>query len=118
MRTRTALAGLTLAFAFGAGTLPAAAAQADGARGEGAYVAPDRADDPRSSRTSGEAETAARKLNDALLWRPFFAVQLVMGVAVLPVALPIAGAAADWQDAIDICVTGPYAMLFARPLGE
>lgn len=114
MKCRTALGYLALTLALGA---PNVSARADEVREASTYAAPDPAEDPRRAVTS-EGEQTVRKLNDVVFWRPFYFVQLVAGVAALPVALPVAWAVADWEDAIDMCVTGPYAMAFERPLGE
>lgn len=81
-----------------------------------AHTPPDPGDDPRLRRT-GSAERAVRQAGDLVFARPFFLVQLVAGTALLPVALPVAAAFADWRDALDICVTGPWEMLVERPLG-
>ncbi len=59
-----------------------------------------------------------RRPRDATFSRPVQFVRLLAGVAALPVALPIAAVFADWRDALDFCVTGPYEMVFQRPLGE
>lgn len=81
------------------------------------YSAPEARDDPRLPR-AGPGERTLREVGDAVFARPFHLVRLVAGIAVLPVALPVAAAFADWRDAVDICVTGPFAMVFRRPLGE
>lgn len=118
---RTTAWVLVLALVLSVAPIPAAAAPA--ARGDadadGVRVAsrpPDPGDDPRLRRTGG-AERAIRGLGDAVLVRPFLLVQLVAGIAVLPVVLPVAAAVADWRDALDLCVAGPYEMVFERPLG-
>jgi hypothetical protein len=64
------------------------------------------------------AEDGVRKVWDVLFWRPVYVVQLVGGVAALPVALPLAATIGDWRDGVDMCVTGPFAMAFERPLGQ
>ncbi len=80
-------------------------------------VAPDPSDDPRLHRT-GTAERVVRQAGDVVFSRPIHLVRLVAGVAALPVALPVAAVFADWRDAVDFCVTGPFWMVFQRPLGE
>lgn len=117
MRCRFTLRWLVAVVALAAAADPASASSPDAVARESASAAPDPADDPRLART-GPAEQGFRKLEDGVLWRPFFFVQLVAGAAVLPLAIPIAWAVADWEDAIDICITGPYGMVFERPLGE
>lgn len=77
----------------------------------------DGRDDPRLRRPS-KLERALRPLGDAVFARPVHLAQLVVGVAMLPIALPIAALFADPRDALDICVSGPYEMAFRRPLGE
>ena len=62
-------------------------------------------------------EGTLRPLGDALFARPVNFLQLVAGVAMLPLALPIATLFAEPRDALDICVSRPYEML-VRPLGE
>ena len=73
--------------------------------------------DPRLHR-AGPRERTLREVGDAVFVRPILFVRLVAGSAMLPVALPIAALFADWHDALDICVTGPYDMVFRRTLGE
>jgi hypothetical protein len=73
-------------------------------------------DDPARLRHAGSAGTL-RPLGDALFARPVNFLQLVAGVAMLPLALPIATLFAEPRDALDICVSRPYEML-VRPLGE
>jgi hypothetical protein len=75
----------------------------------------DPRDDPRLRRT-GETERVLREVGDAVFARPIHFVRLVAGVAMLPVALPTAALLGDWRDALDICVTGPFEMVFQRPL--
>lgn len=81
------------------------------------YVATDARHDPRLRRT-GDEERRLRQVGDAVFSRPVLFVRMVAGVAMLPVALPVAAVFADWRDALDFCVTGPYGMVFQRPLGE
>lgn len=76
-----------------------------------------RESDPRLQQST-ETEQLIREVGDAVFSRPFHFVRLLTGVAVLPVALPIAAVFADWRDGLDICVTEPWAMTFERPLGE
>jgi hypothetical protein len=80
-----------------------------------ADTAPDPRDDPRRRRT-GQEEQALHEVGDAVFSRPVHVVRLIAGVAMLPVALPLAAVLGDWRDALDICVTGPFAMVFERPL--
>jgi len=77
----------------------------------------DAGDDPRLRHT-GREERLVRAVGDLVFSRPIHFVRWVAGIGVLPVALPIAALFADWRDAVDICVIGPYRMTFARPLGE
>ena len=63
-------------------------------------------------------ESGVRKVWDVLFWRPIYVVQLVGGVAALPVALPLSVIVGSWRDGIDMCITGPAEMAFGRPLGE
>jgi hypothetical protein len=102
--------------------VPARVASAGGTAPEAgeapvAHAPPEPGEAARVRRTRS-AEQAVRRLGDAVLVRPFLFVQLMAGVAVLPAVLPIAAVFADWRDAFDICVEGPYAMVFERPLGE
>ena len=73
---------------------------------------------PAGTDADSAAEGGVRKVWDVLFWRPLYVVQLVGGVAALPVALPLAELVGDWRDAVDICVTGPAEMAFGRPLGQ
>jgi hypothetical protein len=113
---KTGCAALFLALLL-TGMLPCVGARAlppgAGAAGEVAGAGPD----PRLEQTGG-AERLARQAGDLLFVRPFHLVRLVAGVALLPVALPTAAIFAQWRDALDICATSPYQMLFERPLGE
>jgi hypothetical protein len=126
MTTRRATRRLVLALALAAQLAPASASAMGGEGGGGAgvetpatpsYAAPDAGDDPRLRRT-GPEERALRQVGDAVFSRPFHLVRLLAGVAMLPIALPIAAVFADWRDAVDVCVTGPYGMAFQRPLGD
>ena len=126
MTTGKATRRLVLALALAAQLVLAGASAAGGEGGAEAdsetaaslsYTAPDARDDPRLHRT-GSGERILREMGDAAFSRPVHFVRLVAGVAALPVALPIAAVFADWRDAVDFCVTGPYEMVFQRPLGE
>jgi len=81
------------------------------------YYAAESFEDPRR-RETGEAERSLQKLGDAVFSRPIYIARFLTGVAVLPVALPIAVVFTSWRDAIEICVSGPYAMALTRPLGD
>jgi len=110
MNPRNAIVGLVLPTSLVA-VAPAAAEMA------AASSPPGRVADPRLQRT-GETEQVIREAGDAVFSRPFHFFRLVTGVAVVPVALPIAAVFADLRDGVDICVNQPYAMLFERPLGR
>jgi hypothetical protein len=73
---------------------------------------------PAGTDADSPAEGGVRKVWDVLFWRPIYVVQLVGGVVVLPLALPLAELVGDWRDGVDMCVTGPAQMAFARPLGQ
>ena len=115
--------GLALALAIAGGTAGPTAAGAgsaperDATAASGAYLSADLRDDPRLHRTGG-AERALRRAGDLVFSRPIHLVRLVAGVAIFPVALPVAAVFADWRDAVDSCVSGPFGMVFQRPLGE
>jgi hypothetical protein len=100
-----------------AGVATAGGAEPEAAEAPVAHTPPESGDAPGLTRTRS-AERTARRLGDAVFVRPFLFVQLVAGIAVLPAALPIAAVFADWRDALDICVEGPYEMVFERALGE
>lgn len=111
----TLTAPLDLMNATAAGAAPGSGVAMEG--GSASHV-PSGAGDDSPSRRSGDGQRTLRQVGDAVFSRPFHFFRLVAGVAALPIALPIAAVFADWHDATDICITGPYWMTFERPLGE
>jgi hypothetical protein len=114
---------LVLALATPPVVLPcasSAASETPAAMGEEATLSSSSYSDGESNperRQGGGVKGTLRSVGDALFARPVNFLQLVAGVAMLPLALPIATLVAEPSDAIDICVTGPYGML-VRPLGQ
>jgi hypothetical protein len=122
MTTRKTAPNLVLTLVLAVHLFPASAFAAAVEGGGGAavlssYTPPEAGDDPRLERTGG-GERTLRRVGDAVFARPIFLVRLVAGIVAFPVALPIAAVFADWRDAVDVCVSGPYELVFRRPLGE
>lgn len=82
-----------------------------------AYYAAGSLEDPRLHETTA-GERRLQRGGDAAFERPFHIARFLAGVVALPVVLPIAWVFTDWNNAVDVCVTGPYAMAFERPLGD
>lgn len=98
--------------------IPHLASGADAAHTDGQrFYAAGTLEDPRLRESSVEQQRL-RRWGDAAFERPFYIARLLAGVALLPVALPIAWIFTDSDHALDICVTGPYEMAFERPLGD
>jgi len=61
---------------------------------------------------------AASKAYDALVLRPFGAVQTAVGAAVFVIFYPAALATGMSEDLTEICVSEPADQTFQKPLGE
>ena len=75
-------------------------------------------EEPRYAFGTSAPPSTGRKIYDAVVLRPFGAVQTLVGAAAFVVLYPMALPFDGGDVVLDVCITKPVDRTFRRPLGE